>query len=544
MALKVPSSSSVKYAKNLDIEFEVTQNVSHHAFRSSITKTTYGDKQALLLEWADGYPIDDKQNVGIFDNLETFYSIAREILSALQEMHTCRYMHMDLTCNHIIFDPESCSVKIIDCASSAHFSWKSISGDDELLTKDLHYVSPELLMIRLNKEIDFRCDFYNVGVVFYKMLSGRFPFESNDRQELVLMHISQTPQPLCEIDPSIPIPLSNLVMKLLEKNADDRYHSIKGIIFDLDLMSSEYSADETLSSIVLGQHDVSEDFSISKKIYSRDVELSTLSSVFDAINSTSLQIIFVAGSSGTGKSSIISEMYKYVVRKHGILGYGKYDYSRYSPYSAIIQAINSLCDTILLKDPATISNCRFHIKNAVREGLGILIDIIPNLHSIIGEQSDIARSNDMSEKNKFLFFFVKLIKVFCSFDFPVVLVLEDLQLLDSQSLQLLVAIVSDRKVKNLLIVGSYRKDEVDDENPIAFFLKVLQERNLHVTNIELNDLDPESTNDLISDTLCVSPFETYAVTAMVYQKTKGNPFFVNCISKLGRFIHKSGIFYP
>jgi len=121
------------------------------------------------------------------------------------------------------------------------------------------------------------------------------------------------------------------------------------------------------------------------------------------------------------------------------------------------------------------------------------------------------------------------------------LVLEDLQLLDSQSLQLLVAIVSDKQVKNLLIVGSYRKDEVDDEHSMAFFLKVLQEKKLHVTNIELNDLDHESINDLISDTLCVSPFETYAVTAMVHQRTNGNPFFVNCILKY--YFENKIIFY-
>merc|ERR1719343_945958 len=136
---------------------------------------------------------------------------------------------MDLACNHIIFNPESQSVKIIDCASCVHFASKSFyASNDEILQKDLHYVSPEILAIPFSKGVDFRSDFYSLGVVFYKMLTGRYPLDSEDKLELVQMHIYQEPVPPCKIDPSIPLPISNLVMKLLEKNVDDRYNSTKG----------------------------------------------------------------------------------------------------------------------------------------------------------------------------------------------------------------------------------------------------------------------------------------------------------------------------
>ena len=89
---------------------------------------------------------------------------------------------------------------------------------------------------------------------------------------------------------------------------------------------------------------------------------------------------------------------------------------------------------MLLKNLATIFNYSFYIKNAVWEGLGILTDIIHNVHLINREQLDITRSNNILEKSEFLFFLVKLIKIFYSFNFPTVLVLEELQLIDSLSL--------------------------------------------------------------------------------------------------------------
>merc|ERR1711862_582525 len=125
----------------------------------------------------------------------------------------------------------------------------------------------------------------------------------------------------------------------------------------------------------------------------------------------------------------------------------------------------------------------------------------------------------------------KLIKAICSVDSPIVLVLEDLQWMDVESLGLLSKLIIDKSIKNLVLLGIYREKEIDSVHPVSFLLKEVRKRNIEFTSIHLNDLCYEQVNGLIANALCASPLDYYPLTAFVHEKTKGNSFFVKHMLK-------------
>ena len=521
---------------NLDNEFKVSQEVSHPALRSSIKRTNFERKRALMLEWAPGLPLNQLNKVTVGE----FLPIAREILSSILAMHMMQYMHADLSCEHIIFDKISKSVKIISCGSSTNFNKQNIYiANHELLNKDLRCVSPEQTG-RNNRDIDYRSDFYSLGIIFYRLLAGKYPFESSNTLELLQLHICHDPLPLHTIDPKIPVILSDMVSRLMEKDADDRYQSAKGIMHDLDLIISEHETDKKLLSIELMQHDIPETLIIPQKLYSQSSYFNTLMTAFDKIT-TSFETVFVSGESGTGKSALVSELYRPVTKKGGIIISGKYDFSKAEPYSALLEAVNNFCDDLLLRDEYTINRFKSQIRNAIGDEGKILTDVIINLHLLIGKQPYIPDVFGQDAKNRFIYVFVKFIKAICSVGFPIVFVLEDLQWIDTESVDVISAMVKDKCITNLMLVGIYRHNEVSNVHPVSSLLQNFEKGKNNLTQIKIDNLVHESVNELISDTLRRPQHESYALTAMVHEKTKGNPFFVNRMLK--SFIEQELIFF-
>ena len=300
-------SPAAKDLKNLNNELEVGKIIMHHSLhpslRCSYERTMCQNKQAMLLEWAKGHPISEIDFIKTH-NIEFFLEVAREIVSALLAMHMKKIIHMNVTCDHIIADPKTKLLKLIGYGSSvSNMGKNSYFSNEELLDKDLRYVSPEQTG-RVNREVDFRSDFYSLGIVFYRLLTGEYPFESNDAMKLIHMHILQDPLPVNIINPRIPDALSDMVSILLKKNAEERYLSAKGIIHDLDFMISEYPSDEKLTSVLLKQHDTPENLFLRQKLYGRCDQYESLVSAFDRVTFTSFEVIFVAGESGTGKCNI------------------------------------------------------------------------------------------------------------------------------------------------------------------------------------------------------------------------------------------------
>ena len=350
-AIKVLASvtPSIRELEHLENELNSTKLIKHPSIRRSLSKNIFDSRKALTMEWIEGRTLSEIYKRYKF-SIKEFLEIAREIVSVLVAMHKEHIMHMNLTCDHIIVNPKSRSVKLIGFGSSSNFNSKRHHiSNQELFEKDLRYISPEQTG-KVNREVDFRSDFYSLGIVFYVILTGRYPFENDFQPKLLNMHIFQEPLPVSSINATIPIAISMMVSTLMQKEAELRYQSAKGLIYDLDLMLSEYGSNQNLSSVVLAQNDLPQTLLIPQKLYGRTEEFITLLSVINRSDVSTFEFIFVSGKSGTGKSALVFELYKTITQRNGFLIFGKHDLKISEPYFAILEAMKGFCEDLLFKE--------------------------------------------------------------------------------------------------------------------------------------------------------------------------------------------------
>ncbi|MBE9563286.1 MAG: AAA family ATPase, partial [Proteobacteria bacterium] len=330
-----------------------------------------------------------------------------------------------------------------------------------------------------------------------------------------------------EINSEIPQIISDIVMKLLAKNAEDRYQSAFGIKADLEVLNLTGFRDLSGLSFKLGQNDFSGKFEIPQKLYGRENEIEILLTAFERVtNYNKAEMMLVAGYSGVGKTALVHEVHKPMTKKHGYFATGKFDqFQKNIPYSAITQAFNQFCRYLLTENAETLASWKSKILTAVGNNGQIIIDVIPDLELIIGKQPAVTEVGATEAQNRFQLFYLSFIKALCSKEHPFILFIDDLQWADSASLSLLKSIMLDNKIQHLLIIGAYRDNEVDSSHPFIMAVDELRKANSVINTIELVNLQLSDINHLLQDTLQCETTQTLA--NLVYQKTQGNAFFTH-----------------
>ncbi|MCP4135247.1 MAG: AAA family ATPase [bacterium] len=448
-------------------------------------------------------------------HLDEFLSLSVHITEIIGNIHKRNIIHKDINPSNIIWNIEQNIVKIIDFGIATELTREITSvKNPNVLEGTVAYISPEQTG-RMNRSLDYRTDYYSLGVTFYWMLTGRLPFESKDLLELVHSHIAVEPVSPHEIDATIPETVSKIVMKLMAKNAEDRYLSAYGIKADLEQCRDT----EPRSDFELGKHDVSDKFQIPQKLYGREQELETLMSAFERVRKGSTELMLVSGFSGIGKSVLVNEIQRPVVKHKGYFISGKFEKLKKDvPYSAIIPAFTGLARQILAEGDANIDRWKEKILSALGPNGIIVTDIIPLFELIIGKQANVPSLGPVESQNRFNRLFQRFIKVLAGKEHPLVLFLDDLQWADSGSLHLLELFTTDPDIKHLFIIGAYRHNEIPDE---------IIKSGGTVNTIFLQPLSVEHVNQLLGDTLNRPPEETKSLTKLLIKKTGGNQFFIN-----------------
>lgn len=521
-------------------EFEVCNKIQHQGIRKVLSRTTIEGKQALFLEWIDGKTITQGGKFSV----NQFLQVAKEIVSALVALHSGNFIHGNLTTENILFNFDSYSVKLIGLSSSSKWNGKSYTSSvgERMLGSDARFVSPEQTGL-INRRIDYRSDFYSLGIIFYSMLFGSPPYNSEKLLDIIHMHLFSDAAPLHKVDTSIPILLSNFVSKLMEKDVEDRYRSTEGIMFDLEMMLTEIANNNSLDSLTLSEQDVPKNFLISQKLYGRSSENDQLLEVFEKVYAGSFELLLITGASGVGKSSFALEIRKPLTKRKGFLIKGGYDQARQKqPYLGLLEAFKIFFDALLTEDGEVFNFFRKSMLNAIGDEGKILTDIWPTLKRIIGVQESVDEIIGSESKNRFQFIFRNLLRSLCSGRYPIVLLLDDLQWADEDSLDLLLALVSDKSIKNLMIIGIYRDEEANiDNHRLSITLSEMKEViKISTTRIELGTLDNDEINNLLCDTLLKSPLETFPLTVYIKKRTDGNALYVKLFLE---FLAKEGFLF-
>lgn len=472
-------------------------------------------------------------------NLEDFLNLSIGLAGGLGEIHHEHIIHKDIQPQNILIDPNTLAIKFQNFDLATFLSRETQQLFKlQMIEGTLSYISPEQTG-RLNYALDYRTDIYSLGVVLYEILTKKVPFQSDDPHELIHMHIAKKPIPPHEITPDIPLLISDIVMKCLSKNMEERYHSAFGLQNDLMEYQRQFKTAQTITYFPAGKFDVYDHFHVSQKLYGREKELQILLSNFDKICEDQSRLLLVCGYSGIGKSSVVYGLQNFVAQKNGYFISGKYDqFKKNLPYSAIIQAFQGLIQQLLSETEEKIEKTKELILKELGVNAQVIVDVIPEIELIIGKQPPVAQLDFQQTEKRFNFVLTKFIEFFLKPEHPLVLFLDDLQWIDPSSLKFLQSFICDSEHKHLLIIGSYRDNEVGRDHPLSYTLKNIEQAGKTYELVELKPLSLESINQLISDTFNNTLQETRSLADIVYQKTDGNPFFSIQFLKM---LYKEGI---
>jgi len=470
--------------------------------------------------------------------LSVVLKIGIQLAEALDHIHQKNILHKGIHPLNILIDPQSLQVKMGGFSLST--SLESEQADVKATYDEsaaLPYISPEQTG-RMNCAMDYRTDFYSLGVTLYEMLTCRLPFDADDRLKLIHHHLALMPQPPHEVAPAIPEAVSLIVMKLLAKKAEDRYQTAHGIKTDLENCLTQLDSTGKVTAFPPGEKDISSRFRVSRKLYGRERQINELLQAFERASRGPAGVMMVTGYSGIGKSSLVNEIHKPITKKRGYFISGKSDqYKRDVPYQSLAQAFRDLLRQLLAESNEGIEGW----KRKLTDGLGpngqIIIDVIPELESIIGSQQPVPELPPAETQSRFNIVFQNFVKVFADANHPLAVFLDDLQWTDLASLKLIELLATDSELQHLLLIGAYRDNEVDAAHPLMVTLEKIRKAKSFNT-ITLQPLGFDDVNQLLADSLNAAPDETEALAEISIQKTSGNPFFLNQFLKT---LHHDGL---
>ncbi|MBD1920210.1 AAA family ATPase [Microcoleus sp. FACHB-831] len=459
--------------------------------------------------------------------LKEFLSIAIKTAETLSHIHTANIIHKDINPANIVFNLETGILKIIDFGISTVFTRENPTlKNPNLLEGTLAYMSPEQTG-RMNRTLDYRTDFYSLGVTFYELLTGRLPFETTDALELVHCHIAKQPLTPHQVNPEIPLAVSDIVMKLMAKTAEERYQNAYGIRADLEECLNQLQAKGKIDDFALASQDISNKFQIPQKLYGREREIDTLLSAFERVTSGKSELMLIAGYSGIGKSALVQELYKPITQKRGYFISGKFDqYQRNIPYSAVVNAFQGLVKQLLTESEEQLKGWREKLVAALGINGQVIIDVIPEVELIIGKQPPVPELNPTEIQNRFNLVFQNFIKIFTNPEHPLAIFLDDLQWADGASLKLM-QLLMNASYQGLFLIGAYRDNEVSSAHPLMLTIEEISKNRAIVERISLLPLALSTITHLIADTLNCSEESAQPLAELVLFKTGGNPFFMN-----------------
>ncbi len=521
-------------------EYRLTHQLNISGVIKAEALIEYGNTFIIVFEDFGGESLKQLLQLQKF-SLQECLQLGIKISESLGNIHHAGIIHKDINPANIVYNPKTKQLKIIDFGIATLLNSENPTlQNPSVLEGTLAYISPEQTG-RMNRSLDYRSDFYSLGVSLYELITGKLPFETEDALELLHCHLAKQAlsvssyhstlitHQLSEKEIAILEIIDQMSQKLMAKTAEERYQSAWGIKADLEACLSRLETNEKIQPFILGEKDRCDRFLIPEKLYGREQEIATLLAAFNAIakkeGAIRNKLILVSGYSGIGKSALVKELYKPITEARGYFIWGKFEqYQRDIPYSAVAIAFQSLIKQILCESAQALQQWKEKLVKALGENAQLIIDVIPEVELIIGKQKKIAGLSGIEAQNRFNWVFHRFMQVMATSEHPLVLFIDDLQWADSATLKLIQVLITDTQIEHLLLIGAYRDNEVDTTHPLTLVLEELKKARISWDILHLKPLAQDSIDQLIIETLlcdCVS-----SLSKLTLAKTQGNPFFV------------------
>jgi PAS domain S-box-containing protein len=458
--------------------------------------------------------------------LTRFLRIAVNLARVVGHVHRCGLVHKDIKPANVLVDGNG-NVRLTGFGIASQLPHEhQPPAPPEVVAGTFAYMAPEQTG-RMNRSIDTRSDLYSLGVTLYEMLTGSLPFTAVDAMEWIHCHIARRPAAPRERVEGIPQAVESIVLKLLAKAAEDRYQTAAGVEADLRACLVAWEAHHRVEPFPLGTHDASDRLLVPEKLYGREAQIKALVTAFDrVVGSGAVELVLISGYPGIGKSSVVNELHRVLVPPRGLFASGKFEqYKRDIPYVPFAQAFQTLVRNLLSQSAAELEPWRRALQQALGLNGQLIVNLIPELALIIGEQPAAPALPPQDAQNRFQMVFRRFLGVFARPEHPLALFIDDLQWVDTATLDLLAHLVTHPEVRHVLLVGAYRDNEVDASHPFARTLESIRHADGKLQQIELAPLTPASVTQLVADSLHCGGATAGPLAQLVHEKTGGNPFF-------------------
>ena len=521
----------------LETEHRITRDLNIPGVRRALRRGEVDGRPALYSSWFAGSTVEE-----VFATaqppIERVLDLAVKAAEVVSQLHAARVLHGRLGPRAFRVDAALRELEL----SGLGFGTKldsELPHDSLAFASDERspYASPEQTG-RMNRPVDWRSDLYSLGATLYRMLTGRPPFEAADAGELAYRLIAVQPKAPAELVAEVPQVLSEIVLKLLAKDAEDRYQSADALRADLEQCREHWRRAGKIPPFALALHDTAARFELPRKLYGRDAALSILLAALGRTSSAS-ELVLVGGVAGVGKTALVREVLRPLALRRGRYVEGKFDqFQRDLPFSAFAQAFASWVHHVLSESDSELARLRGRVKEAVGELGGLLTRLVPDLELVIGAQPVVPEVAPGDALHRFQYVLRRFLLSISDEQHPLALFVDDLQWADPASLELLATLMSTRDAKGLLVIGAYRTEEVGAAHALRICLDDLERARAPLSKLELELLDEGAVLALVSDALSALPARAQPLANFVWTRTEGNALFVR---QLLRSLYEDGV---
>ena len=533
-------SATASLMQHFREEFTHQQTVQSEHVLSAYALLPVRNTLMMIVEDFNGKPLTTSlQNTAT--SLIQRLDIALKIAHGIHEIHLAKLIHKGISPENILWNSLTNDLKIIDFGAASPIDEDVIEHlQHDFAREILPYISPEQTG-RLNRVLDYRSDYYSFGVVLYQLFTDELPYQASDTLAWLHAHIALTPREPTQLNPTLPEPLAQLILKLLAKNPDDRYQSSRGILADLMYCFTELTRTGNILAFPLATEDYSYRLQLSKKLYGREQSLQQLLNLFAKPFENVMHMVCVRGYSGIGKSELIQHFRQAIQQQHAFFMFGKQDqYEQNRPYQVLINAIENHTRQLLTATEQEVIGWQKILTDTLGDELAYLTALVPFTEYLVGKQSSLPDMLSTEAQSRIYRVIVGFFNAFSQTGRPIIVCLDDLQWTDVATLKWLEQVHVEAALQNVLIIICYRDNEVDHSHPLHLLLHYLATKNIAVTCLELAPLQLSDTTQLLTDSLLCTPQHALPLAKVVMTKTNGNPFY---ITKFLLYLYEEGLLY-